>query len=82
MTDPAAPSTGAVTEQHLKAYLSALQSHDWAFEYSDDSRVWNRGRESLEALREAQRLIDPDGMIWNQYAPDAYRFKLAEGAPS
>ena len=82
MNDQSAPSTGAVTERHLKAYQEALRGHDWAFEYSDDSRVWNRGRASLEALREAQRLIDPDGMIWNQYAPEGYRFSLAEGAPS
>lgn len=68
--------------EHLQAYIAALRSHDWAFEYSDDHRVWRAGKDSLEALREMHRQIDPDGMVWNQFAPEEWQIKLRAGAPA
>jgi hypothetical protein len=63
---------------HLAAYIKALQGHDWSFNYTDDQRVWRRGQDSLEALIAARKLIDPDGMVWNQWAPEDYRIKLTD----
>jgi len=66
--------------EHLAAYISALKSHDWSFEWSDDHRVWRAGKDSLEALRSAQKFIDPDGMVWNQFAPVEWQIRLPQGA--
>ena len=73
--------------EHLAAYIKALHGHDWAFEWSDDHRAFLAGRDSLEALRSAQKLIDPDHMIWNQIAPEGWKSTLtpavaATGAPA
>lgn len=67
--------------EHLQQYILALKAHDWAYEYSDDYRIWRAGKASLEALREAKRLIDPDGMVWNQFAPPEWQIKLS-GMPA
>lgn len=61
--------------EHLVAYIKALQGHDWDFEWSDDYAVWRSGKDSLQALRMAQELIDQDHMIWNQFAPDDWKSK-------
>lgn len=66
--------------ERLQQYILALKAHDWAFEHSDDHRVWHAGKASLEALREAKRLIDPDGMVWNQFAPPEWQIRLAGAA--
>lgn len=29
-----------------------LENHDWSYEYSDDMLVWDRGRASLENLKQ------------------------------
>ena len=71
---------GAAQSAHMKAYMLALQAHDWAFELSDDHKVWRAGKDSLEALRVAQKLTDPDHMIWNQFAPPEWQVKL--GVPA
>lgn len=59
--------------EHLAAYIKALQAHDWAFEWSDDHKVWTQGRDSLEALRRAQSMIDADFMVWNRLCPEEWR---------
>lgn len=56
------------------AYEKALLSHDWDFEMSDDhDHCWVPGNESLAQLKLARRELDPDGAIWNQYAPNGHK---------
>lgn len=66
----------------MAAYVSALKRMDWQFEFSDDGRVYREGRNSLEVLRHEQRQVDPQGALWNQYAPDIYKVKVAEFTPA
>jgi len=40
----------SVQEMDQIEYFKKLQSHDWYYDYSDDNRVWEKGR------RESQRL--------------------------
>lgn len=57
------------TSQLLSAYIGKLKSHDWNFEFADDSKVWRSGKKSLVLLKAAQVSLDPTGEIWNQHAP-------------
>ena len=54
-------------------YRQALGRHDWYYDYTDDHSVWRKGSESYRELCAARREIDPDGAIWNLFAPAAYR---------
>jgi hypothetical protein len=53
----------------LDEYTAALKRHDWFYEYSDDHKVWTRGREQARALNAARQEHDKGYEIWNQYAP-------------
>ena len=75
------PQTLQATDSK-SAYLDALRDHDWAFEYSDDARVWRSGKQALEALAAAQTCFDPDFALWNSIAPRAYRVQRAAKIPS
>jgi hypothetical protein len=55
------------------AYITALQQHDWTFEFSDDRRVVLRGREQLKHLQAEQRAIDLDFAVWNERCPVEFR---------
>jgi hypothetical protein len=55
------------------AYVKALRTHDWYFEFSDDHSVYAAGREARAQLQLAQREFDPDCAIWNAHAPTDYR---------
>jgi|MDTB01.2.fsa_nt_gb hypothetical protein len=35
----------------MATLFERLANHDWYFEYSDDQRVWRRGRQKLKELR-------------------------------
>lgn len=56
-------------------YCKALYEHDWTFEYSDDQRVWQRGRAQRQELQLLQPHIDPDFAIWNKFAPSDFQRK-------
>ena len=58
---------------NLDEYIQALKKHDWYFEWSDDNRMYIRGRDQLKALREAQRHLDPMGTVWNANCPQDCR---------
>lgn len=68
-----AAAIAAMDAAALRDYRATLQRHDWAFEWSDDSRVYAEGRDRLAWLRRVQLRIDPDFAIWNSLAPAAYR---------
>jgi hypothetical protein len=57
----------------LDQYTAALKSQDWFYEYSDDHRAWQAGKDAMEALRLAQRQLDPQALIWNEHAPKECR---------
>lgn len=57
------------------AYIAALQSHDWTYEYSDDHRVWTKGNAERATLVSMRRQLDPDWTLWNQHAPEQFRSK-------
>lgn len=56
-------------------YRELLATHDWFYEYSDDYTVWSRGSGVRNKLRTLRNQVDPAGKIWNEYAPDQYKFK-------
>ena len=64
----------------VRAYVKALKAHDWEYEHSDDQHVWKVGREQRAQLRLAQREIDPNGAVWNLYAPAEHQIRPALAA--
>ena len=67
------PSVNPMPLSTKEAYIQALRNADWWHEYSDDHRVWQRGRAELLALRDAQERFDPSYQIWNTFAPEPLR---------
>lgn len=55
----------------LEEFISLLQHHNWNFENSDDSGVWNRGNEELMKLSRMSQKLKDHGVdvvpIWNQF---------------
>lgn len=59
----------------LEIYRQQLAGHDWFYDYSDDFGVWKRGSEKRAALAALRKRLDPEGTIWNEYAPEQYKVK-------
>ena len=57
-------------------YIKALQMHDWGYDFADDHRVWTMGRDSLNALRAVQPVIDADFSIWNAHCAPGYQVEV------
>jgi len=57
----------------LDQYITALKNQDWFYEFSDDYEAWKTGLDAMHQLRTAQRLLDPQGLIWNEHAPKECR---------
>lgn len=72
-----APILASIADQSLMlrkaAYKTALQAHDWTFEWSDDAKSVEAGRQSLKFLVAERAEIDPDGAIWNSVAPHGFK---------
>ena len=60
-------------ETLIEEYKRLLSNHDWSYEFSDDYRVWKRGLAEREKLNKMAKVVDPDGSIWNEYAPKRFR---------
>lgn len=60
------------------ALREAIKSHDFAYEYSDDSSVYKRGRMSkAEIMKQADMFsITEFRELWNEVAPDVLKFKI------
>lgn len=56
-------------EARLQSYRAALASMDWHHEQSDDPAAHRAARLHLQALRNMQPDVDPDGAIWLSIAP-------------
>lgn len=54
-----------IPEPTLDDYKALLKAHDWLYEWSDDQRVWARGREQRVHLKRLQSHLDPDASVWN-----------------
>ena len=37
---------------NLQEFYDLLKRHDWSFEYSDDHRHWQRGRDQLNQIQD------------------------------
>ena len=48
-------------------YEHYLKSYDWTAEMSDDHSVWDAAMRVRAYLMEAQRLFDPQSIIWNTH---------------
>jgi len=59
-------------------YRKTLKAHDWYYNFSDDHRVWQRGLESYKKLTILRKENDPNFSIWNEYAPNMFKARLAE----
>jgi len=59
----------------LKQLGQELKSHDWNYQYSDDSRYYNRGSQEWDSIRNIIAQINKMGLqadgetIWKQFAP-------------
>tara|TARA_B100001939_G_C16842192_1_gene573596 strand:+ start:830 stop:1015 length:186 start_codon:yes stop_codon:yes gene_type:complete len=59
----------------MEDYIQKLKSHDWYHVYSDDHRVYTRGRDQRQELYRLQVELDPKFKVWNTYAPEPYMHK-------
>ena len=73
------PFIEAAVTARRSAYISALRKHDWQWEFSDDTTS-PHGRAAYEASRRMHAALlieraqtDPDGLLWNTYAPAEFR---------
>lgn len=58
----------------MEEYLKLLKTHDWQFEYSSDQNTWRRGLDERRRMWVLQAQVDPDGILWNTYAPAGLRY--------
>ena len=45
----------AQEEINLKAYWGLLREHDWQYNYSDNGRIWNAGKDNEQKLLKIAR---------------------------
>lgn len=67
-----APVIAARLSAATESYERALKLFDWNFEYSDHGENVRLSRGRLRTLRDLQRDLDPDGVIWMRHAPASY----------
>lgn len=58
---------------HTDLYRSALRTHDWYYNFSDDHNVWRRGQQQRIDIDRMQKKVDQQYEIWNMYAPKEYQ---------
>jgi hypothetical protein len=58
------------------ALVTALQSHDWHYSYSDDGRVWQKGEDEWKAIKQMVSELDPAAArsIWERVALKGFAF--------
>lgn len=44
-------TSSSPTLEERQAFFKMCESHDWYYEYSDDGRVWRKGRDQYEKLQ-------------------------------
>ncbi|MEY4441047.1 MAG: hypothetical protein RL442_47 [Pseudomonadota bacterium] len=63
----------------LDKYKAALKAHDWFYMYADDYRSFDKGKDEWAAISAMQKSIDPDFIIFNEYAPPAMKVIIKTG---
>jgi len=60
-------------------YRKLLKNHDWYSEYSDDTRVYEKGSVEYTQIMCMAQQVDIDYKIFNEYAPDEYKKESNNG---
>tara|TARA_R100000951_G_scaffold90357_1_gene78605 strand:- start:2291 stop:2497 length:207 start_codon:yes stop_codon:yes gene_type:complete len=61
----------------LKQFVIMLQDHDWSYQYSEDSKYWERGRSQAEEIAKARRYFKENcvehaaiaSVLFDEYRP-------------
>jgi uncharacterized protein YqjF (DUF2071 family) len=59
----------------LQEFEQLLKAHDWTYNYSDDHRAWDKGREQAKQIDKARKLLAEKGLkeeadkLHNKYSP-------------
>lgn len=61
----------------FNAFIAALAIHDWYYAYSDDNRIYRRGREKEQELNAEANTNENYRAAFN-----AYSFAATDGGPS
>lgn len=59
----------------LEQYIDALKEHDWFYMYADDYRSFDKGKAQWMRIAAMQTKLDPDYIIFNEYAPNDFKVK-------
>jgi len=62
-------------DMDMASYVGLLGSHDWFFQYSDDSQAYRKGVNSYSKLLGYRARLDPDWAIWNSKCPAEFLVK-------
>ena len=60
---------------NLEDFEELLKKHDWYYDYSDDHRIWQRGRDMADVIRMARQSLTEQGFdieaqeLYNRYCP-------------
>ncbi len=46
----------------LQEFEQLLKVHDWTYQYSDDHRAWDKGREQANKIDKARKLLAEKGL--------------------
>ena len=46
----------------LQEFEQLLKVHDWTYQYSDDHRAWDKGREQANKIDKARKLLVEKGL--------------------
>ena len=57
-------------ETKMALYRRLLKQHDWTYDFSEDPKIYTRGREQRNTLSLLRLQLDPNADIWDEYAPD------------
>tara|TARA_X000000950_G_scaffold283858_2_gene385667 strand:+ start:1888 stop:2121 length:234 start_codon:yes stop_codon:yes gene_type:complete len=49
-------------------YFEELTKHDWYYDYSDDHRVWTKGRENLKRIQAIAQEIPLFSQMYQDYS--------------
>lgn len=69
-----APNADQALALRRAEYAAALGRFNWQFEHSSDQRIWKSGTTELSRLRDERAAIDPQGVTWDKFAPEGYRY--------
>lgn len=65
----------------LEKYEQLLRTHDWFYNYADDSRAYEKGRKQSLELRLALTDLENQGLyeeakeLFNEISPDGFEIK-------